>query len=44
MEKYIFEFHKAIADFHKVVLAAWAIMAAIDIGLITIYANGQQKK
>ena len=30
--------------FPPVVLAAWAIMATIDIGLIAIYANGQQKK
>jgi hypothetical protein len=27
--------------FPPVVLAAWAIMAAIDVGLITIYANNQ---
>lgn len=29
--------------FPPFVLAAWAIMAAIDVGLITNYANNQKK-
>jgi len=30
-------------EFPPVVLAAWAIMAAIDVGLIAVYANTPKK-